>query len=154
MKAITIWQPWASLIACEAKGFETRSWKTDYRGTIAIHAAQKPFDTKMYLDRELHPFAEALNLPDIYSFDKLPYGCVIATAEIVDCLKVVKETWGTVGSGKPWAQLSDGQIIEGSEHYFGDYTLGRYAWELANVRALPEPIPAKGMQGLWSWKGC
>ena len=41
MKAITIWQPWASLIACGAKKYETRSWPTKYRGPIAIHAAAK-----------------------------------------------------------------------------------------------------------------
>jgi hypothetical protein len=41
MKAITIWQPWASLKACGAKEFETRSWATSYRGPIAIHAAAK-----------------------------------------------------------------------------------------------------------------
>ncbi len=40
MKAITIWQPWASLIACGAKKYETRSWATNYRGPIAIHAAR------------------------------------------------------------------------------------------------------------------
>ena len=41
MKAITIWQPWASLLACGGKRFETRSWATSYRGPIAIHAAKK-----------------------------------------------------------------------------------------------------------------
>lgn len=41
MKAITLWQPWASLLACGAKGYETRSWATSYRGQIAIHAAKK-----------------------------------------------------------------------------------------------------------------
>lgn len=41
MKAITIWQPWASLIACGAKKYETRGWPTKYRGPIAIHAAAK-----------------------------------------------------------------------------------------------------------------
>ncbi len=41
MKAITIWQPWASLLACGAKQYETRSWATSYRGPIAIHAAKK-----------------------------------------------------------------------------------------------------------------
>jgi hypothetical protein len=41
MKAITIWQPWASLIAIGAKQYETRSWETKYRGPIAIHAAKK-----------------------------------------------------------------------------------------------------------------
>jgi len=40
MKAITIHQPYASLIACGAKIYETRSWATKYRGKIAIHAGK------------------------------------------------------------------------------------------------------------------
>ena len=37
------------------------------------------------------------------------------------------------------------------EMLFGDWTPGRYAWELANVRLLPKPIRAKGAQRLWNW---
>lgn len=40
MKAITLTQPWASLVACGAKKIETRSWRTHHRGWIAIHAAK------------------------------------------------------------------------------------------------------------------
>jgi activating signal cointegrator 1 len=40
MKAISICQPWATLIVIGAKRFETRSWKTDYRGILAIHASK------------------------------------------------------------------------------------------------------------------
>ena len=40
MKAITIWQPWASLLVSGRKRYETRSWATSYRGPIAIHAAR------------------------------------------------------------------------------------------------------------------
>jgi hypothetical protein len=41
MKALTLWQPWASLIALGAKTIETRSWSTKYRGPLAIHAAKR-----------------------------------------------------------------------------------------------------------------
>lgn len=41
---------------------------------------------------------------------------------------------------------------EGREYVFGDYTPGRYAWILEDVKQLPEPIPAKGHQGLWNWE--
>lgn len=40
MKAITIWQPWAMLIALLEKGNETRGWPTKHRGPLAIHAAK------------------------------------------------------------------------------------------------------------------
>jgi hypothetical protein len=42
--------------------------------------------------------------------------------------------------------------IERDELYFGDWTPGRYAWELANVKILEKPTPAKGKQGLWNWE--
>jgi len=152
MKAITIYQPWASLIAVGAKRFETRSWKTDYRGMIAIHAAKKPFSNGSWLDRELHPFANALGLPDIYSFDALPLGAVIATAELVGIWEIGAGRDVCTGS-KSADFKKNGQRYEISrlEECFGDWTPGWYAWELANVMPEDEPIPARGQQGLWEW---
>ena len=155
MKAITIWQPWASLLACGAKQYETRSWSTSYRGPIAIHAAKRLFDTDPYFDRELHPFADALNLPDIYSFDTLPHGGIIATAELVECWKIDK-IGHTLGCDKA-AHISNNieskfNIVQGKELLFGDWTLGRYAWEFTNMKVLDEPIPAKGHQRRWNWE--
>ena len=43
-------------------------------------------------------------------------------------------------------------LFRSDELALGDYTPGRYAWKLANVKKLPEPIPAKGRQGLWNWE--
>ena len=153
MKAITIWQPFASLKACGAKQFETRSWYTSYRGQIAIHAAQRPFRTGSYLDRDLHHFADALDLPDIYSFDKLPRGAVIATGELVGCHEIV--LLGCCGSSKrSIAWVDENQTPHypsAKEISFGDWTPGRYAWEITNVHMLPEPVSAKGKQRLWNW---
>ena len=42
MKAISLLQPWATLVSIGAKRVETRSWRTDYRGPIAIHASASP----------------------------------------------------------------------------------------------------------------
>lgn len=151
LRAITLWQPWASLWALQLKRFETRSWETRYRGQIAIHAAKKLFNTDCYLDRELYPFADALGLPDIYSFDKLPYGCVVATAELVGCYPMIGRI--SVEGKAVYAQYrKDGHIEEvtGKELLFGDWTPGRFAWEIKNVKLLPEPVPMKGAQGLWT----
>lgn len=156
MNAITVWQPWASLLACGAKKYETRGWETSYRGPIAIHAAKKLFNAKSYLDRELHPFAAALGLPDIYSFDTLPYGCIIAVAELAECWKIT-DNGHTVGSDRA-ARIEGGKsggkvdIIEGDEILFGDWTPGRYAWQFSNMAMLVKPIHAKGMQRLWKWE--
>lgn len=154
MKAITLWQPWASLWACGAKEFETRSWATSYRGPIAIHAAKRPFDTDPYFDKELYPFADALGLSDIYSFHMLPYGCIIATAELVGCHRMVRHGGRGMSSDSPgWIETESG-IYEPTEQelLFGDWTPGRFAWEIANVKMLETPIPAKGGQRLWNWE--
>ena len=42
--------------------------------------------------------------------------------------------------------------ITEKEIALGDWTPGRYAWELANVKPLPRPIPVKGKQGLWNFE--
>ncbi len=42
MKAITIKQPWASLIMTGRKTIETRTWSTKYRGMLLLHSSAKP----------------------------------------------------------------------------------------------------------------
>lgn len=153
MKALTIYQPWASLIALGEKRIETRGWATNYRGPIAIHAGKKPFNTDSYFDRELYPFADALGLHDIFSFDALPYGGILAICNLVDCKFIAgfvenesAELVGALLDGK------DGfEKVVGNEYAFGDYTPGRYAWILEDVHQLAEPIPARGRQRIWNW---
>ncbi|OPZ65919.1 MAG: ASCH domain protein [Firmicutes bacterium ADurb.Bin506] len=139
MKAITLWQPWATLIACGAKHYETRSWPTSYRGPIAIHAATKPapktFSTIIPYETSKAMFEHLMPL-GIYFPADLPHGAIVATAELVNCVPTGR---------KPGPGFQERQ--------FGDWTPGRYAWELANVKMLPKPIPAKGAQGLWDWNG-
>ena len=95
MKAITVWQPWASLWACGAKQFETRPWATKYRGPIAIHAAaMNPFKVIQNLnDDTIAAMKASLRtlglLPRNGDFRYLPCGAVIATAELVGCHKMV-----------------------------------------------------------------
>ena len=38
----------------------------------------------------------------------------------------------------------------GNDLAFGDYSPSRYAFKLEQIRALPEPIPFRGSQGLWN----
>ena len=65
------------------------------------------------------------------------YGEIIATAELVACHLITEEYLST---------------LPDTEKALGDYSLGRYAWELRNIKELPEPIKAKGQQGLWNWE--
>ncbi|ETT30703.1 hypothetical protein C161_27403 [Paenibacillus sp. FSL R5-192] len=138
MKAITIIQPWATLIAIGAKQYETRSWPTKHRGEIAIHAGKK-IDTEACKEPEIRKALEEYG----YMIDNLPVGAVVATAQLTNCLKSV-DTW------------TDGYVLEGNrlvyspEYEFGDFEPGRYAWEMSDVKMLMKPLPAKGQQGLWN----
>lgn len=142
MKAITIHQPWATLIALGEKQFETRGWPTKYRGPIAIHAG-KHFSKDAWIEP---PIYDAIRKHGLLLPEDFPTGAVIATANLNNCLKSV-DTWtdGYV--------LENGIFVYSPEYEFGDFTPGRYAWELTNVQQLPKPIPAKGQQGLWNWEG-
>ena len=156
MKAITIWQPWASLIACGAKKFETRSWKTDYRGPIAIHAAARyPFkatkDIPGYVVAEMRQALKSFGiLTNWTDFRNLPLGKIIATADLVDCHEIMLYGGRGISAYPGRLEMEDGIYYpDEQELLFGDWTPGRYAWELANVKMLPEPISCKGKQRLW-----
>ncbi|WP_373325645.1 ASCH domain-containing protein [Sporomusa paucivorans] len=155
MKAITIHQPWASLIACGAKQIETRSWATKYRGPIAIHAGLKDPKKLPLLGMEAFESAakEALEKAGL-EWCFLPTGSIIATADLVDCVRVDGCVNGEIG---PFAipvfkaELENGETVRGNEFLFGDYSIGRYAWILDNIRQI-DPVPARGMQRLWEWE--
>jgi len=152
MKAITLYQPWASLVAVHAKQFETRSWKTDYRGRIAIHAGKKDIN-------DFVPWPSKFGLACALAFGNedwkytLPIGAVVATAELVGCYKIdsIQEMSCAPWETGYWKELMFHDVSE-LEILFGDWTPGRYAWELRDVIRLSEPIPAKGAQGLWTWE--
>ncbi|MEQ6855279.1 ASCH domain-containing protein [Lysinibacillus capsici] len=140
MKALTIQQPWALLIALKLKEFETRSWQTKYRGPIAIHASK----TINYEACSVPEIKELLIKYGFYNIDLIPTGCVIATAVIVDCYKVTKDRGAT-------AEIIGGYITE-CEYLLGDYTEGRFAWKLEQVQMMTTPVPAKGKLSLWEWE--
>ncbi len=132
VKALTIWQPWASLIAAGIKQYETRGWTTSYRGLIAIHAAKRTVDTQpRQLLREPRDIAK---LPQ-----ELPLGAVVALARLVDVV--------------PSEQLmARPGFADSQERRLGDFSPGRYGWKLEIVEVYDPPLSAKGKQGLWSWE--
>jgi len=132
MKALSLTQPWASLVAMSAKQVETRSWTTAHRGRIAIHAA-KGFPRSAKDLCEEAPFN--LFTPD---WKTLPLGAIVGVATIVDVIKSEKwRSFFAVRSG--WE----------NEKAFGDYSDARYGWYFRDIKLLPEPIPCKGALGLW-----
>ncbi len=150
MKALSLTQPWASLVALGAKRVETRSWPTSYRGPLAIHAAAGlgPVGGKRGL-RDLvgeQPFRKVLlgtvsgYVPPWEIADVLPLGAILAVCELTDCRSTGRDMYGPA-----WLEgLSEQELA------FGDFTYGRYGWTLDNICALPEPIPCRGALGLWA----
>ena len=131
MKAITISQPYASLIASGEKWIENRTWHTSYRGALAIHAGK---GTQYMTRKELAA---------------VPHGCIVATARLVECveLSTVRILCGPgaksdreMHSGRAWTEIRDHKHAEGP-----------WLWILSDIVALPEPIPFCGAQGLWDW---
>ncbi|KRI63995.1 2-oxoglutarate dehydrogenase E1, partial [Acinetobacter baumannii] len=112
---------------------------TRHRGELAIHASKK-------IDKETcrqEPFRSVLARHG-YTESNLPVGMILATGQLADCLKVEFDEGNL-------AVLDAGQVILGNEYDFGDYTEGRYAWELLYVRPLDKPISAKGQLNLWEY---
>lgn len=137
IKAISLWQPWASLVALgpDVKPHETRSWWTAYRGPILIHASKRR--DAFARDEIARASRTLLDVTGISLSSELPFGAVIATANLVDILAI----GGPCGWGEPDHEL---------DRAFGDWSEGRWAWTLENVHPLPTPIVWQGAQGLWS----
>jgi len=138
VKAISLWQPWASLIAAGVKVHETRSWKTDYRGPILICAAKKYNDE---IDDYIFSFSSYLKdyRPEDDPREQLPFGAVVCLADLVDC----RATPGGLRQNREAMPASE------LDYEMGDWSPGRYAWRLENIRLPKEPMPITGRQGLW-----
>ncbi len=144
MKAITILQPFATLIALGEKKFETRSWKTDYRGPLLIHAGKGK--AYMFLC-DIEPFKSILKKHG-YDKDNLPLGKIIAKVNLKNCSQI---TTPGILDIKVVLKNKCKTEITGNELEFGDYSSGRYAWKLEDVEILKEPIQVKGQQRLWNY---
>jgi activating signal cointegrator 1 len=162
--ALTLTQPWATLVAIGEKRVETRSWGTKYRGPLAIHAA-KGFPKWAREVCRTEPFERVLWIAGYRLFEDLPLGVVIATAHLDDCLPITTAPNGEAcvapddeGLIRPWSRLQMfgahakvqvGYTTTEHEAAFGDYTPGRFGWLLSKIAPLPHPVPARGTLGLW-----
>ncbi len=129
MKVLSIKEPFATLIKDKEKQIETRSWKTNYRGELYIHASLTKYKNesidKFYVD-------------SLIKNKKLNYGYIICKCKLVDCIKVDKEFQKKISKNK-------------KEYKLGDYTEGRYAWILEDIEELKEPIKEKGKLNIWEY---
>lgn len=159
MKALTLTQPWATLVAIGAKRIETRSRKTNYRGPIAIHAGNglSGMTEEAYraLARSQPYFGPALHaggypMAGIKHLDNLPRGAIVAVGRLVGCestewLCENNGAYKLIGGWRYHWALTE------QESAFGDYSPGRFGLLLLDVKPLAEAIPAKGALGLWEW---
>lgn len=130
MKVLTLIQPWATLVILGEKKIETRSWKTHYRGEIAIHAGKK-VDKSVFEEPYYKDVFKKYNLTP----DNIIRSSIIGTCSIID----VKRTEELVG------------IISERERAFGNYCPDRFGWILDDIKPI-EPIRnVKGMLGFWSF---
>ena len=157
MKAITLWQPWASLISCGAKTYETRSWappRALVGQRIAIHAAKQKVDQ---LTGNLPPAAwvpavDALSAAiGDFRWKDLPLGVVVCTA----VLSAAYQCGAINDDGQVYVTRSisrgDTPLFIQSDD-FGDFSLGRWAWLLEDIEPLAAPAKATGKQGWWTWE--
>lgn len=141
MKAITIKQPWAQLICEGLKDVENRTWPTKYRGRVLIHAAlDRRFekDSPFYENRILNESqisTVCVHNKELQIFGThLPYGAIVGSVEIVDCV---------INHSSIWAEKTE------FERCHPDPII--YNWVLANPILFPKPIPAKGKLSFWEY---
>ena len=126
MKVLSIKEPFATLIKDKVKIYETRSWKTNYRGELYIHAS-------LSLSK-----SENVELANKYLKSNINPGYILCKCELTDCILMTKE-------------FIDYIHKETNEEDYGRYEEGRYAWKLKVIEVLDKPIKAKGRLGIWNY---
>lgn len=126
MKVLTIREPFATLIKDKVKIYETRSWKTNYRGEIYIHAAKAKSK------------ASNASIASAYLKSRENPEHIICKCILKDCIYMTEEFINNIKK-RP------------KEYNSGHYEVGRYAWQLEVIEVLEEPIYAKGQLGIWNF---
>lgn len=135
MKALTLTQPWATLVVRGIKTVETRSWHFGYSDNLpmplAIHAAKGQ-------DRDAREFAEYLVRRGVLETTDLPRGAIVGTVEYF---------------GWCWSYPSTVAELDPSELELelGDWSEGRILWRFRDPVEFAEPIPRRGELGVWNW---
>jgi hypothetical protein len=131
MKVLSLSQPWATLAVLGAKRFETRGWQTGHRGPLAVHAARRfPSANRLLCYRE--PVRALLRAAGFEDWSKLPCGAVVGTVEVVGCV--------------PADELTG---LSEFDRALGDFSPGRWAWQLRGPCRWPTPVPAAGRLGVF-----
>ena len=151
MYAITLHQPWATLITLGMKNVETRSWPAPERllgQVIAVHAGKRMVrQPGECIEQELRD-----RLGKEWS-RAIPTGAVVATATLAGMAQVEYVDL-TSGHAVHEAGTEMGCVVGAARTMidpWGDFRSDRWLWFLTDVKALPKPMPAVGRQGFWRW---
>jgi len=126
MKAISLYEPWATLIALGEKRFETRSWSTTYRGPLLICASK----VKLPILKVIEIMVRAR-----ITVNELNPGRAVALVDLVHVFHT--EAWPVIHLGE-------------DEKFYGDFSPGRFAWKLEKIRRFVNPPLVRGKQGLFN----
>lgn len=140
MKALSLLQPWASLVILGLKRIETRSWQArpSDAGVIAIHASKALKRDEIDTFHE-PPFEEAFAEHGIDAISMLPLGAILGTVRLT-----------------AYRHVEDFTRISERERAFGNYGNEdgqRWGWVLEDPKPLEAPLPCKGALGLWTVPG-
>jgi hypothetical protein len=155
MKALTLHEPWASLVRAGWKEVETRSWYTSYRGPLYIHAGlttdkiERSRISFLLASRgaELPDFrvnAPAANVDADCEPDK---SYIVAVCQLVACIPTPFAESSALKLRPPFTPAHGWD----TERAFGNYEVGRWAWILREIRPVSPPIAARGNRKLWDF---
>jgi hypothetical protein len=152
IRALSLRQPYASLVALGEKHVETRSFTRKYLGPLAIASSaswRRAAKERAFEDPDFSA-AWRRHRNVVQSIDDLPFGMIVAVARIVAYLP--SELIVAMDHKR---KRSSRLILEGvpcgeSETAFGDFSRNRFGWVLADVHRIPAPVPCKGALGIWN----
>ena len=159
-RALSIAEPWAYLIAAGFKQLENRTWRTDYRGPMAIHAGKtrrNMFDEAGTLELcDLHPKIFAA-FDDERIDDEHPlfqFGAIIGVVDVIDCVAYDPRRDDPAELFDKFNCLAAGGVLTAGgpapELPVAAWAEGPYCWVLANPRRFAKPIACNGKLSLWS----
>jgi hypothetical protein len=156
VKCLSLWQPWASLLAHGLKTVETRGWYMHHRGPLLIHAAKKWDNELAGMCRE-EPFRSALARIGVDVGASrgskgwgLPFGAIVGEVRVVGCRPTEQVAPGSCDLTYAHVPPARPQLfLTSDDRAFGDFRPGRFATLCVGAKPLSHPITCRGMQGMW-----
>lgn len=137
MKALTLWQPWASAVVAGLKYVEFRDWPTSYQGLLAIHAAKRKVDSVSACGDLCEQIWQRTGMVP----GDLPLGAIVGAVYLDRCVDLHPVNWNRS------AQITD--VLKAQDVY-GYSDDSKFGWFFTRYIQFSFPIPKKGMQRLWN----